>query len=761
MKALYSLAVLLWAATVYAQPELDWIRLYDGGRYDYFTDIYATSDGGYAMCGFQSSQFRSPDSTLDIWVVKIDGEGRREWSARFGEANVADEATSLIETDDNAFLIAGKSNGMVAALLLNDEGELIWFNTYNEYLSRAEAVIELKSGEFVLAGYASGDAYLLCINVEGDILWERTYGQANRDHFMALRETNDGIVVSGYSWFNRSPYYEVLVVKVDFDGEQVWLRNHAPLQQACQRSVSMVSRPEGGFALGGWFWTGDGSQDFDYLWMHIDAEGNMERFRRIDMGNRGSDRCNSISRAQPDGFVLVGTEANTAMPQALRTDPNGEIRWIAHYRIADMTPGLVHGRQSFTSAIVGHDNSIVVCGCAQAIDANGSVNGLVMKLEPESAHIQFIDWQPHDTTLTVLLGDTVDFSVTVLRPQGAGISYEWTLDDTLFDWDSTATVIFDSLDIPCIQRVRCQASALNETIAITWTVRVSDLAIRAYRPENYNLIIRRNTTVNFALLAETLDEVFISYLWTFIDREDDNRREVVGLDTSAVRILFDRTGHFGVIGAAYLGQSTDSVMWNIEVRGLIRAFGPSSEMISLRAGDEVSFWVAPFEVQQESRLSYRWKIDEVDIIDADTSEIRLAFPDTGQFEVIVFVTDSVQVDSLNWELVDADSQRWVVNALVPNWIDNSKFQIPNSKLTVSPNPFNSKAEVAIKLNRASDVKLQMFDIHGRGVRTLADCRFEAGHHRLFVDGGGLPAGIYILRLQTETKAIVFKAVQIK
>lgn len=147
------------------------------------------------MCGFNRDRFVSPDSTLDIWVVKVDGEGRQVWSRTFGSPNAGDESMSVIETDSSEYLVVGRSAGEIAALKVDDEGRMIWLNRYGTGI--AQAVIELKSGEYVIAGYGNRRAILLCINSDGEVLWQCCYGEVSSDAFYCLRETDGGIVAGG------------------------------------------------------------------------------------------------------------------------------------------------------------------------------------------------------------------------------------------------------------------------------------------------------------------------------------------------------------------------------------------------------------------------------------------------------------------------------------------------------------------------------------------------------------------------------------
>jgi hypothetical protein len=66
---------------------------------------------------------------------------------------------------------------------------------------------------------------------------------------------------------------------------------------------------------------------------------------------------------------------------------------------------------------------------------------------------------------------------------------------------------------------------------------------------------------------------------------------------------------------------------------------------------------------------------------------------------------------------------------------------------VSPNPFNASAVLHYELLEACDVHLQVFDLAGRSVVTMADGWREAGVQEVTFSGSSLPAGIYLYRLR--------------
>ncbi|MBK8168084.1 MAG: 5'-nucleotidase C-terminal domain-containing protein [bacterium] len=76
----------------------------------------------------------------------------------------------------------------------------------------------------------------------------------------------------------------------------------------------------------------------------------------------------------------------------------------------------------------------------------------------------------------------------------------------------------------------------------------------------------------------------------------------------------------------------------------------------------------------------------------------------------------------------------------------------------SPNPFNPSTTIAFSLDRTGPVRLDIFDLQGRLVRSLVDGAREAGEHHVIWDGrdgAGSPAasGTYVYRLQTTMRVI--------
>jgi hypothetical protein len=67
-----------------------------------------------------------------------------------------------------------------------------------------------------------------------------------------------------------------------------------------------------------------------------------------------------------------------------------------------------------------------------------------------------------------------------------------------------------------------------------------------------------------------------------------------------------------------------------------------------------------------------------------------------------------------------------------------------------PNPFNPSTIIGYHLPVAADVRLSVYDILGREVRTLVSERQPAGRYNVVFDASGLSSGVYIARIEAGT-----------
>ncbi|MDP2173805.1 MAG: GLUG motif-containing protein [Candidatus Cloacimonadaceae bacterium] len=94
------------------------------------------------------------------------------------------------------------------------------------------------------------------------------------------------------------------------------------------------------------------------------------------------------------------------------------------------------------------------------------------------------------------------------------------------------------------------------------------------------------------------------------------------------------------------------------------------------------------------------------------------------------------------------------------------LKVPRPTLKSYPNPFNPNTTISFDLPRATETRLDVFNIRGQKVKTLCSALFPAGSHSIVWNGrddNGIAcaSGIYLCRLSFENKTLNLKMMLIK
>ncbi len=755
------------------------MRTIDEGDYEGFSDIYACGNGSYALCGSLGLHVAN-DANADIWVVSLSAQGEVIWSRRFGEQNVFDAAYSIIEADNGDFVVGGRSSNQFTALRISSDGELIWMRSYGSLT--CNALIELKNGNFLLAGRTSQGtrARLVCIEGNGDQIWESSYGfvrggESYLNEFWGIRETDGDVVVAGQGWDENSQRtsFWALKASLENEGEQIWSEYYPiDIYGSCR---SLASSGDGGFALAGIVGGRQVDSSIDFGLLRIDAQGEELWHQRYHFREDNFvEYCNGLTRVSDGGFVLVGQQpsGDRYRPAAMRVRPDGTVRWqqLIEFREEDGFGQGAQARHGFSSVIEDHHNSILAVGWVYVERGGEQKNGLIVKSEPEPPGIGFINYFPQDTVFSVLRQDTVNFGVVVHNFDERQLEFNWSQDGERIETDSTGV----QLDFPEFGQteVQCVVDAEDLRISIRWHVTVTDLCISAFSPDTLNLSVPRGDSLLFSIdTVRYLGEIEPGFLWTVTNLNNGQTAELG--ENSSVTVPFLRSGSYTVEGRAYRFESSDAVVWNVSVGGIIQAYIPEVLTFDVEPDSVVHFQIVPSEPENES-LTIQWLVDgELAAEDTTAFEWNFSGADLNppyQSIVSAIVADSVEADTVTWSVTVRD-------LAVPQ--NDPSADPPRSAaiLSVSPNPFNSTLTIRFSesphaiAGGVGGVSLRIYDLSGRLVADLlGSTGVSAGHgkhpaaeggatgHSAIWNASSVPAGVYLVRLQSGSDVSTQKVV---
>jgi len=78
-----------------------------------------------------------------------------------------------------------------------------------------------------------------------------------------------------------------------------------------------------------------------------------------------------------------------------------------------------------------------------------------------------------------------------------------------------------------------------------------------------------------------------------------------------------------------------------------------------------------------------------------------------------------------------------------------------------PNPFHRSLAVAFDLPGPASVKLELYDVSGRRVRSVVEARVGAGRNLRVLDATGLHSGVYLLRIESQGRVRTRRVVMLK
>ena len=201
-----------------------WKKLYGTTEGEDARSVAPTIDGGYVFTGIQSIGATG----FDIYFVKTDAEGNKVWEKNYPNGDVAN---SLVSTDDEGFILAGYrlAEGLggreVYIVKTSSTGDTLWTKTFGGInAEEASSIIQTSDLGYLIAGrtgsFGAGgdDVYLIKLDNSGAESWVRYYGGKAGDHASCVREiSGDGYIVTGGtgSFGGGSNIY---VLKLNADG---------------------------------------------------------------------------------------------------------------------------------------------------------------------------------------------------------------------------------------------------------------------------------------------------------------------------------------------------------------------------------------------------------------------------------------------------------------------------------------------------------------------------------------------------------------
>ena len=216
---------------------------------------------------------------------------------------------------------------------------VLWTNAYGGAGDQsASSIVETADGGFAIFGDTNNDTHLsdlllIKIDADGNMQWNQTYGMEWSHKARSVVQTSDeGYILFGQiSSSFQSGSSDFWLIKTNKNGDLQWYQTYG--QWYLDDPSSIVETSDGGFALAGTTLSIVGKLE-DYFLVKTDSYGNL-MWNKTYGGGRHREYSPSVVETVEGGYALAGHSLSMITGDysswLVKTDANGNMEWNQTY----------------------------------------------------------------------------------------------------------------------------------------------------------------------------------------------------------------------------------------------------------------------------------------------------------------------------------------------------------------------------------------------------------------------------------------------
>ncbi len=357
-----------------ANGVLQWYKTYNFTDNKMFSSVIAANDGGYILAGYADFDLGNDTWVTALALAKIDASGNLLWNKTYGGFNnsTSQYFTDVLASSDGGYVLLGslynRTDRVQYALIIkaDSSGTAQWTKTYytpsTENYTDTNSILQV-SGGYLVAGivenddpttnYTASNIWLFKVDSNGNLLWSKTYPQNSDDYIYVdlISQTVDGgyfVIGSTETYGDMSLATGAFLLKTDAAGTLLW-NTTTPISsidlndidfgdENASFSVTLyyqrtaISTFDGGFLLAGInenIVLNNGTYNItaNTMLIKLDAAGNTE-WTKI-YGDADYYIVYDVIQTRDSGFALVGYRelddyGSSARMFLMKTTVNGE-----------------------------------------------------------------------------------------------------------------------------------------------------------------------------------------------------------------------------------------------------------------------------------------------------------------------------------------------------------------------------------------------------------------------------------------------------
>ena len=234
------------------------------------------------------------------------------------------------------------------------------------YSEGGRAICQTNDGGFAIAGYtfskgeANADILLIKTDADGNKLWEKTLGGTGNEYANSIAQCSDGnFIIAGYTTSYGSGEDDVIVIKTDVDGNEIWSKYFGGAASDQANKVIVTSTDN--YLIAG-FTDSFGTGEDDFYLICLDQDGN-EIWTSVD-GDANSQFAKDIIETVDGDFLVVGS-AGSFSPEGWG---NRQVRLIKYDALGNIISTRDYGESTYqnwgNSICSSNNGSYIIVGDA-------------------------------------------------------------------------------------------------------------------------------------------------------------------------------------------------------------------------------------------------------------------------------------------------------------------------------------------------------------------------------------------------------------
>ncbi|MBN2363296.1 hypothetical protein JXL83_04110 [candidate division WOR-3 bacterium] len=241
------------------------------------------------------------------------------------------------------------------------QNRIVWSRTYGgQYSDGGKQVVSTTDGGYAIIGYTwpvgstDSDVLLIKTDSDGNQIWSRTFGGNGFDAGYSLVQTQDkGFAITGYTGSNTDGDKDLIIIKTDSSGNFIWQNFFGGDGEDCGLCIREIQN--GDLVVSG-YTESFGAGQFDVYLIRINSSGD-SIFAKM-YGDTASEFGACFVQTADGGFAITGFSGSGGTGNndyyLIKTDAMGIFQWHTYFN---------PGNCDFAhSVIIDHQGRFIIAG---------------------------------------------------------------------------------------------------------------------------------------------------------------------------------------------------------------------------------------------------------------------------------------------------------------------------------------------------------------------------------------------------------------